>query len=465
MTELPLARVEPESRGSWTRLLPLAALLLALFLVRSAWLERGPLAVLRAADGHGIAAGDPVRYRGIEVGSVEAVELGRGAREVVLRLRLARSAGELLRAGTRFWVARPVLGVEGVSGLETALGARYVALLPGPSEAREQREFTALSEPPLSEAEDPGALEVVLLASARDGLVRGAPVLYRGIPIGVLVSVGLASDAVAVEARARIQAAQAELVRVDSRFYRTRGAELSLGLGGLELAVDSLQSLWLGGVALATPTHPGARAATGARFELAAEPEDEWRDWRPALPVGSVLGAGELVPPALVWARLSWRPRGWFARQRERSGWLVREEGALLGPADLLVAPPEAEQVVLELAGRRLELTGPPEWSAGELARRAFASDGPAPLAGPAGGLTAPEDLLLCADPALAPMAVAAAHLAPAGGEPGGWRVAPALAFDERWHGSVAVARADGRWVGILLVEDGEGRIVPLPPP
>lgn len=459
----PVARVEREPGSRWTLVLPLFALALAGWLVRSAWQERGPRIRIHAREGHGLEPGDALRHRGIEVGRVEAVELGAGAEEVVFEVRLARSARTLARGGTRFWIARPVLGVEGVRGLETALGARYLAALPGPDTAPYQREFTALEEPPLFEAEDPAALELVLVADSRGGLARGAPVLYRGIAIGTLVSVALAGDATAVEARARIHAEHAELVRADSRFYRARGAELSLGLGGLELAVESLQSLWLGGVALATPTHPGVRAATGQRFELADEPEEEWSAWRPALALGAARLPEEAHLPERVWGRLSYQPRGWFKRARAHGGWLVRAAGELLGPADLLLAPEAAEpgSTVLELAGERVALEPEPLWSDGTLARRAYPG-GRVPLPAGAGALRAPEDLLVCADPALAPMAVAAEHLEVDGTS---WRVTGGLALDERWHGAVVLTRAEGAWVGLLLVLAGEGRVVPLPGP
>lgn len=460
--ELPTARVAPASGWRWTRFLPFAALLFALILVREAWRERGPFILVRARDGHGLRPGDALRYRGIETGKVESLELDAGAGEVVIGARLARSASDLARSGARFWIARPVLGVEGVRGLETALGARYLAVLPGPPGSPRQDEFAALEEPPLFETEDPAALEIVLQSSERAGLVRGAPIFYRGIPIGSLASVGLASDATAVEARARILSPYAELVRVDSRFHRVRGASLSLGLGGLDLAVDSLQALWLGGVALATPTHPGARAPTGQVFELAGEAEEGWSRWRPALPVGANLPEREVHPPELVWARLSWKPEGWLARQRSRGGWLVRDGGALLGPADLLVAPEGAEagSAFLELGGERQALEGEPQWSAAGLAGRASPGNGAAPGRRPASALSAAADLLLCADPSLAPMAVAAARLTRA---EEGWDVSPLLSFDERWHGAAALAREDGAWVGVLLVADGHGRIVGLP--
>jgi hypothetical protein len=459
---VPHARVEPERSARWTRLLPLFALLLAAYLVRAAWRERGPRLVIHAADGHGLEPGDALRHRGIEVGEVTAVGLAPDARGVVLEVRLARSARALARAGARFWIARPVLGVEGVRGLETALGGRHLGALPGPEGAPFQREFTALEEPPLSEAEDPAALEVVLRAGARGGLARGAPVLYRGIAIGTLVSVALADDASAVEARARIHARYAELVRVDSRFWRTGGARFDLGFAGLALSVESLQALWLGGVALSTPTHPGARASTGQGFELVEEPEPEWLGWRPALALGTLPGAPQL--PERVYARLTYEPSGWFARARARAGWLVRGAGELFGPADLLEAPAgaEPESVFLELAGERVALTAPPVWSADGLARRSDPADPAATAARPPSGppLSEAEDLLLCADPALAPMAVGAADLVREGAT---WRIAARLPLDERWHGAVALTRAQGRWVGFVLVAAGEARLVPVP--
>jgi len=462
--EFPAARVETRTAAGWTRLLPLLALILAVVLVREAWNERGARLTVHADQGHGLRAGDALRYRGIEVGRVEAVELGTGAEEVLLRVRLMRSASSLARAGSRFWIARPVVGVEGVSGLETALGSRYLAVLPGPPGGASQEEFTALEEPPLHELEDPSALEVVLLADDRAGLGRGAPVLYRGIQIGSIVSVALASDASVVEARARIHPQHAELVRTDSRFYRTKGAALRFGLGGLELSVDSLQGLWLGGVGLATPTHPGTRAATGQRFEMAAEPEEEWLAWRPALAVGSRLVPGELRPPERRWARLEWKGEGWFGRTRSRGGWIVPLPEGWLGPADVLAAPEDAAaaSVVLELAGERLPLEGAPAWSADGLARRVLPGSPAAPATPSRRALAEPEDLLLCADPALAPVAVSAAHLERDGA---GWRVAERLSLDERWNGAAAMARGDGAWLGLLLVEEGGARVVPLPAP
>lgn len=456
---VPPARVTQVTGGGWSRLLPLAALVLAALLLREAWKDRGPRIAIQVADGHGLRAGDALRYRGIDVGEVESLELADDARGVVLRVRLQRSARSLARAGTRFWIARPVLGVEGVQGLETALGARYVAALPGPEGGEPRADFVALEEPPLFEADDPEALEVVLQADDRAGLARGAPVLFRGIAIGSLVSVGLASDASAIEARARILAPYAELVRADSRFYRDRGARLSLGLAGLELSIDSLQSLWLGGVGLATPTHPGPRAESGQRFPLAPELDEDWLGWRPALALGNALLPPGATVPERVWA-VRREPRGWLRRERRLGGWVLATGGTLLGPEDLLGGPGEHGKVTLEVLGETRPLSEAPTSSGAGLARRPWPDAGAPSWSGLRRELAEPEDLLLFGDPARAPTAVAGAHLER--GEDG-WHVAPHLVFDERWHGAVALARADGAWVGVLLVADQKGRLAPVP--
>ena len=429
--EIARAQVEREGGRRWTRILPVLALLLAAGLLREAWSTRGPRVVVRAADGHGLRPGDALRYRGIEVGKVESLELDDGTREVLVGVRLARSAGDLARRGARFWIARPILGIEGVRGLETALGARYLAVLPGNPDAPAQAEFVALEEPPLFESEDPDALEVVLQSSQRAGLVRGAPITYRGIPIGSLVSVALASDATAVEARARILAPYAELVRADSRFHRTRGADLSLGCAGS----SSVERSWA----------PGRRRAPARRPAPPARP--------PASASSSRRNprSGEGAPPRR--GRTSPRPSasGQLPGRRDvarapalRGGWPVPRNGELVGPADSGV--PEGAEGGRAIPARRRG------WLEGAPARRV-----PGPPARPARGGRARSPrpgAPPCADPALTPMAVA---LPPAPSE-GLSRSRPL----RRALHAVAVARADGAWVGILLVTEARPD-VPVP--
>jgi hypothetical protein len=66
---------------------------------------------------------------------------------------------------------------------------------------------------------------------------------------------------------------------------------------------------------------------------------------------------------------------------------------------------------------------------------------------------------VLVADATDPPLPVAAARLTQA--PDGTWPVDASFSFAPGWHGAPAVAAADGRLVGVLLVHDGQGVIAP----
>ena len=469
--EFPEARVEMKPVRSYAWVLPAVAFGLAVFLGTSAWMRRGTRIEVHVPEGHGIRTGDPLRYRGVSVGSVESVELTEDLSELVLGVRLEVDAGGIARAGSRFWVVRPHLALDGVQGLETIVGARYLAVLPGPVGAKSQREFIALAEPPVSGMDEEGLLELVLESPERHGLAPGAPIHYRGIRIGSVFSVGLSSDARAVEIRVGIRAPFAELVREDSRFWERGGLDVDLGLGGLSVELESLRSFMVGGISLSTPTRPRARVRTGHRFVLHAEPEEEWLRWQPPLALGRELLPSGARVPQMVRAQHVWET-GVLGIDRSRAGWLLRIRGGWLGPADLLTGAEGAHEKTegIELFGQRFSIADDPLWLGRGIAVRGMevsllAADGalgvlePWPQDEMRPPITG-EDLLALGDPSAAPVALAAARLR-AEGEI--LVVDPALSFDADWHGAAVVARSDGKFVGMLLVEKSKGRIVSPP--
>jgi paraquat-inducible protein B len=267
LSELPLAQVRPARRWSWWWLLPLLALAGAIWLTWSALSQRGTLIVVEFDDGHGIKAGDLLRYRGIEAGRVQQARFSADLGKIQVELRLHPSAVDLARAGSRYWIARPQLDWSGASGLETIVGANYLSVLPG--DGAKQTRFTGLETPPLRDLVETGGLEIVLSSHSQGALQRGAAVSYRQAHIGVILSVELAADANAVEVRAYIKPAYAHLIRERVRFWKSGGARLDAGwLSGLSLRVDSMQAFLAGGISLAVPPQAGKPVEAGFRFAL-----------------------------------------------------------------------------------------------------------------------------------------------------------------------------------------------------
>ena len=98
-----------------------------------------------------------------------------------------------------------------------------------------------------------------------------------------------------VEVRANVRPEYRQLVRGNSRFWTVSGVGFHLGLTGLRMDVESLSTLAAGGVALATPDPPGRTVATGHRFTLHVDTEEDWREWQPSIPVSNAQLPGNIT--------------------------------------------------------------------------------------------------------------------------------------------------------------------------
>jgi paraquat-inducible protein B len=451
----PAASRTRAPRAAWGVLVACAAL--AVFLVVWAFAGRGPEIVLRFSVGHGLKPGDFVKFRGIAVGEVKSVCLEDDLSAVVVRARLVADAAHLARAGSRFWIERPRIGLGRIRGLGTIVGGQHIDVQPGPVEGPACREFVGLEFPPELLSEGDGALEVILECADRSSLEPGSPVTYRGVEVGKVVSVGLANDAVKVEARILIATEYRPLVRDNSCFWRTGGLGMSFGLlTGFEMSMESLATIAAGGLALGTPSTPGQPVATGKRFVLHDRPQKDWAAWAPQIGLGSVLLPGGVPSPRMFRVSLSWSHRLLIARrERQRSGWALPIDGVgMLLPRDL-VTPGSGAAAAPELSWdgvvRQFD-----EGSAQVFGNVALvaAPGTPARDAWPrtrARAARAPEDCELFGDPYRQPVAVSAARFEPASD---GWRLAPVASVDSDWHGAAVVSRRDGALVGLLLVDD-----------
>ncbi|MFM9964099.1 MAG: MlaD family protein [Planctomycetaceae bacterium] len=421
---------------------------------------------IRFREGHGLQVGDTLRHRGIAVGEVVTVALNHELSSVAVRVRLVGEAHHLAREGTRFWVERPRVSVAEVRGLETLVGGRYLAVMPGPEESPSCAEFDGLDTAPVAEV-PAGALQIVLHAPQRWGVERGVPVTYRGLQVGQVLSVGLSSDGTSLEAHAYVESRYRSLVRQNSLFWSSSGVDMSVGLTGIQFTADTLTSIAQGGVAFATPPEPGSPANTGQRFAYTKSPKDEWLSWQPriassdaALPTNSSLP----VPQRAV-ARWAERSFG-FRRERERAGWLLLlSNGQLLGPADVLLPTTNAlGPIRLEVAGQDLVLVAERIERLGSLAlfRPAeFPADSITawPTANIRRAVSDPEDCLAITDSQSQPIPIAASSLHPRDHV---WDIRSTTGLSSVHHGAVVVSTKDGQVIGQLLLDRGKASISPI---
>ncbi len=418
---------------------------------------------IRFAEGHGLAVGDVVKHRGIVVGEVTSLGLDESLGSLTVHARLAGSARQLARTGSRFWIERPRVSVAELRGLETVVSGRYLAVAPGPAGAKPLTVFRGLDVPP-AEPLPEGGLEFVLEGDDRHGIQPDVPITYRGVQVGNVLEVGLAADGAHVEARGVVQSRYRGLVRDNSVFWSNSGIDVNVGLTGVEVSADTLSTVAIGGIALATPDSPGQEVKTGHRFVLHAKPEKPWLQWRPRISLVDAGLAGNVKPPPLLRATLRWKQKTLgIPRNRRREGWLLPvSQNWLLGSATMFQTPPEAEvdSGVLEIAGQEIAMETARMVLSGRLAAYPLEKS-VLETAWPAADIRSPkspEDSLVMAFTS-DPLPLVADQFA---NEDGRWQLPATTPITRDWHGAPVVAIADGKLIGFVVADEAAQEVEPI---
>lgn len=248
---------------------PIAAVLIGLWMLYSHYIHQGVVLTLVTADAEGIIAGKtPIKSRSVDVGKVVSVELSDDLKQVIIEARMKPSATPLLNKDSQFWVVKPQIGRGGITGLNTLLSGVYIELQPGDS-AEQQLEHTLLDSPPIAPADAPG-IRVVLNTTGNASLAVGDPVLYRGYEVGTVEVSEFNLSLRRTQYQLYIREPYDVLVSENVRFWLSSGVSVDLSAEGVNVDFGSLTTLLTGGVSfdLMQGWPMGAAVADGTEFQL-----------------------------------------------------------------------------------------------------------------------------------------------------------------------------------------------------
>lgn len=257
------ARIKTKRRISPFWLLPVIALMIAGWLVWSSFEDRGNTITIDFVSADGIVAGrTPVRYQGVEVGTVQDIRLSEKLNKIEVRASIKADMKDALRSDTQFWLVTPKASLAGISGLDALVGGNYIGMMPGKGEPQDH--FTALDTQPKYRLNN-GELMIHLHAADLGSLSSGSLVYFRKIPVGRVYDYAINKDKQGVTIDVLIERRFTNLVKKGSRFWNVSGVKADVGLSGAKVELESLASLVNGAIAFDSPDS-----------SKPAEPDDEF---------------------------------------------------------------------------------------------------------------------------------------------------------------------------------------------
>jgi paraquat-inducible protein B len=247
------ALLKRRRRFSFIWLVPIVAGLISLYLAVTYLADRGPLITLTFKTANGITASQTeVKHKSVSLGMVEDVHLSDDFKSVIVHVRMKAEGAKIMTSHARFWVVRPRLSTGNISGLETLLSGAYIEVDPGDPGGDQQTKFTGLEDPPGVRSDEPGSI-YVLKAPRLGSIGPGAPVFYRDVSVGEVLSYDLGTGLGPVAIRIFVRAPFDKFVEDGTHFFNTSGISVSLGASGVHVEMQSLQALLSGGISFETP--------------------------------------------------------------------------------------------------------------------------------------------------------------------------------------------------------------------
>lgn len=264
-------------------LIPLGAILIGCWLVYQNFLSRGPEITLVLDTAQGLDAGSTqVKVRNVEVGHVESVRLTDDYDGALAIIQMNPDTAELLSADSRFWVVKPRIGRQGISGLGTILSGAYIQLRPGQKNEKKYR-FHVLQHPPVTSRNAPG-VSIILTSDTPNALNVGDPIIFQGQTVGLVETAKFSVANERMRYRVFIKAPYSQIITQATQFWLRSGIDVHIGADGLDIRTGSLQTIFTGGVTFGLPdgVAPGDTVTDGAHFKLyptrSAAREDRFDD-------------------------------------------------------------------------------------------------------------------------------------------------------------------------------------------
>lgn len=204
-----------------------------------------------AKDGSKLSKGMAVKYMGLKVGEVEKLQLDNAKKIVKATAYIEGQYFPIIaKAGSRFSAISPDISTNGVKNLD-ALIQNYINVEAG--SGKRQTQFS-LADTDTVKTQFAGGFPVIVETGDANGIQADAPVMYRGMQVGIVQRLSLSELGDRVMIHLKIQNKYQHLVRKNTEFWASSGYTMDISLQGASLNSGTMSQLLNGGISFSTPS-------------------------------------------------------------------------------------------------------------------------------------------------------------------------------------------------------------------
>lgn len=199
---------------------------------------------IKFLNADGIGVDTPIIYKGITVGKIVNMELRKNA--ILSEAFVYDKYKYLLTTNTRFFVAKPDIGIGGIKNLDAIVKGNYVSF--NYESGKFANTFDAIEYQ--AGQDNLRSVELTLYADELGSIGRNAKIYFKNIAVGHVVDYGLSEDFGKVKIKAAIDEKYKKLINDTTLFYDLGSKLVEIKNLNLNINYNGAEPLLNGGIAL-----------------------------------------------------------------------------------------------------------------------------------------------------------------------------------------------------------------------
>ncbi len=228
-------------------IVPLIAIIVGGWMIYKYYKNIGPQITITFKNSAGLEPKHSyIKYRDVKVGVIDKVEILKDEDGVRVTATMNKDVKPFLNKTTKFWIVKPEIGLGKVRGLDALMSGSYIQMYAKSSDDFEDS-FKGLEEQPIELVKKKGKTYKLFSKNSFD-LSADTPIYYKQRVVGKIERVTFTPDGKGVDIYIFVREPYTKYINHTTRFWNIENVDISLTQSGINIHMNPLVQLLLGGI-------------------------------------------------------------------------------------------------------------------------------------------------------------------------------------------------------------------------